>query len=229
MFGLFKKKKQETPAPEPAPQPPQDKTPAFLRPLYPYRAVGEALDQTRLDDASYLEMEGVLYELKCPNPECVLNIRTQGVNVKQVYDQVRNVSGCPACKLQFGENDIKGYTFKEGEIPHEVPKNNNRWDGFIVRRVIHVDDDIFEQYSQKMYGKPKEEMTRAESDALCEEYYKSGEWKPREAADRVRIAEEKAKAEAARAAAAAERAKAEAEKAQEPATEQQAPTPEAKA
>ena len=173
MFGFFRKK--SAPAPEP-PKPAEDKTPAFLRPLYPYRAVGEPLDTARLDDPGYLQMTGVLYELKCPNPDCVLNIRTQGVNVKSLYDKVRNESGCPACKLQFGENDARGYTFKEGEIPHEVPKNNGRWEGFIVRRVIHVGEEVFERYAQSLYQKPKEALTRAESDAICEEYYRSGDW-----------------------------------------------------
>ena len=174
MFGWFKKKEEVKEAPA---TPPQDKTPAFLRPLYPYRAVGEALDTTRLGDASYIQMEGALYELKCPNPDCAMNVRTQGVNLKSLYEQIRDGSGCPVCKLQFGENDAKGYTFKDGEIPHEVPKNNGRWDGFVLRRVIYVSPEAFEKYAQKLYNKGKEELTRQESDALCEEYYRSGEWK----------------------------------------------------
>lgn len=154
-----------------------DKTPAFLRPLYPYRAVGELLDVSRLDDDSYIQMEGVLYELKCPNPDCVLNIRTQGVNLKSLYEHIRDISGCPACKLQFGENDIKGYVFKEGEIPHEIIKNNGRWKGFYVRRVIFVPNEIFKRYSKEIYQKDKENLTRDESDKICEQYYQSNEWK----------------------------------------------------
>ena len=162
-------------------KPAEDKTPAFLRPLYPYRAVGEALDTTRLDDPTYLQMNWVLYELKCPNPACVLNVRTQGVNVKAMYEEIRDDSGCPACKLQFGPKDEEGYTFKEGEIPHEVLKNNGRWEGFIVRRVIHVAEDVFAAYGQRLYGKSKEQLTRAETDAICEEYYRSGDWREPEA------------------------------------------------
>ena len=173
MFNFFRKK-TEAAAPAAAPQPVQDKTPAFLKPLYPYRAVGEPLDPARLDDADYIQMTGVLYELKCPNPECVLNVRTQGVNLKSLYERLRDVSGCPSCKLQFGENDAKGYQFKQGEIPHEVPRNNGRWEGFVVRRVIQVPEEVFEDYAQKMYQKGKEQLTRQEADAICEAYYASG-------------------------------------------------------
>ena len=178
MFNWFRKKSKEpsAPAAAAAPAPQVDKTPAFLRPLYPYRAVGEPLDASRLDDASYVQMEGVLYELKCPNPACALNVRTQGVNLKSLYERLRDESGCPSCKLQFGEKDAQGYQFKEGEIPHEVPRNGGRWDGFIVRRVIWVPDEAFEAYAQKLYGKGKEQLNREESDALCEAYYRSGEW-----------------------------------------------------
>ena len=126
-------------------------------------------------------MNWVLYELKCPNPDCVLNVRTQGVNVKAMYEKIRDDSGCPACKLQFGPKDDEGYTFKEGEIPHEVLKNNGRWPGFLVRRVIHVDEDVFASYGQRLYGKSKEQLTRAETDAICEEYYRSGDWREPEA------------------------------------------------
>ena len=149
-----------------------DKTPAFLRPLYPFRAVGDALDVTRLDDITYIKMEGVLYELKCPNPDCVMNIRTQGRNLKNLYDHIKEVSGCPVCKLQFGINDDKGYFFKEGEIKHDILKNNGQWDGFIVKRVIYVSDEIFENYAIKLFHKHKNELSRQESDLICEEYYK---------------------------------------------------------
>lgn len=168
----------------------KDRTPAFLGPLYPYRAVGDALDPSRLDDFGYIEQNWVLYELKCPNPECVLNARTQGANLKQLYLKIRDDSGCPACKLQFGANDAKGYEFKEGELVHEVPKNKGRWEGFTVRRVIFVPEDVFDSYGRRMYGKPKEDLNRTETDAICEEYYKSGDWKSVEA---VKVAEAKAK------------------------------------
>lgn len=173
----------------------EDKTPAFLRPLYPYRAVGEVLDVNRLDDPDYIQMNWVLYELKCPNPDCVLNVRTQGVNVKPMYEKIRDDSGCPSCKLQFGPKDEEGYKFKEGEIVHEVLKNNGRWAGFDVRRVIHVAEEVFEAYAQKLYNKHKEELTRPESDAICEEYYRSGDWKEPEAQLVVKAKEKHAEME----------------------------------
>lgn len=190
MFNWFKKKKEELPQEPVVESKPEDKTPAFLRPLYPFRAVGECLDTKRLDDASYITMSNVLYELKCPNPDCVLNVRSQGTNIKSLYEKIRDDSGCPACKLQFGENDVKGYTFKEGEIVHEVLKNNGRWEGFDVRRVIYVSEDVFQEYGQKMFGKDKEALTREESDAICEDYYAHGDW---QAAEDAKVAELKVK------------------------------------
>ncbi|GHU78410.1 hypothetical protein AGMMS49992_28990 [Clostridia bacterium] len=97
-----------------APKEPEDKTPAFLRPLYPYKAVGERLDATKLGDPDYITMNNVLYELHCPAPDCVLNVRTQGVNVQRMYDKLL-VVGCPACKQN---------------------------EPFFVRRVVHVPEEI---------------------------------------------------------------------------------------
>ncbi|GHU80595.1 hypothetical protein AGMMS49992_33660 [Clostridia bacterium] len=108
-MAIFKKK----PVVE-TPKEPEDKTPAFLRPLYPYKAVGEHLDVTRLSNPDYITMNNVLYELHCPASDCVLNVRTQGVNVQRMYDKLLEV-GCPTCKQK---------------------------EPFIVRRVVHVPEEI---------------------------------------------------------------------------------------
>ncbi|GHU78080.1 hypothetical protein AGMMS49992_27760 [Clostridia bacterium] len=109
-MALFKKK----PVIEEQPKELEDKTPAFLCPLYPYKAVGEYLDCSRLEDDSYIEMNGVLYELHCLNPECVLNVRTQGVNLRRMYNKLLEV-GCPSCKQK---------------------------EPFVVRRVVYVPEEV---------------------------------------------------------------------------------------
>ncbi len=147
------------------------KEPAFLKPLYPFRAIGNPLDAKDVDCE-----EVALYELKCPNPECVCAIHTRACNVEKMDEKIRLDSGCPVCKLQFGENDLKGYQFKQGEIVHEVPKNNGRWEGFIIRRLIYVPDDIFQDYGRKLYSKDKEELTRAETDEIAQKFYEEGDW-----------------------------------------------------
>ncbi len=118
----------------------------------------------------------VLYELKCPNPDCICAIHTRGHNVKMLDAKIRNESGCPVCKLQFGENDIKGYQFKKGEIEHEVLKNNGRWPGFIIRRLIYVPERIFQEYGQRLFGKKIEELSREETDAIAQKFYEGNEW-----------------------------------------------------
>lgn len=148
------------------------KEPAFLKPLYPFRAIGNPLDPKAIDCE-----EVALYELKCPNPECVCAIHTRACNVGKMDEKIRQDSGCPVCKLQFGENDIKGYRFKEGEIVHEVPKNNGRWEGFIIRRLIYVPLHIFQDYAMSMYSKKADDLTRQESDEITERFYSVGDWK----------------------------------------------------
>lgn len=73
------KKKVEAPVVEKKEKP----TPAFLREDYPYKAVGDVI--TDLDS---LETNGVLYEIKCP--KCEMSIRSQGCNVKSVYNRLLN-------------------------------------------------------------------------------------------------------------------------------------------
>ena len=58
-------------------------TPAFLREDYPYKTVGDVI--TDLDS---LVPNGVLYEIKCP--KCEMSIRSQGCNVKKVYEKLLN-------------------------------------------------------------------------------------------------------------------------------------------
>lgn len=164
-----------------------DKTPAYLRPLYPFRAVGECLDICRLDDFDYISAHHVLYELKCPNPQCVLAIRTQGINLKKYYSHLRDVSGCPACKLQFGKKDETEYVFKEGEKNIPLTRNNGRWNGFEVRRVIYVPIEIFEEYGQKNFNKNAKELSRQDANEICEEFYTIGNWRKIEEALLVKL------------------------------------------
>lgn len=80
---MFGKKKEE-----PKPQAPQEKpTPAFLRPDYPYQAIGEAL---KPEDC----VDGVVYEIKCH--QCERSIRSQGQNIKSTYERLKD-SGCIGC------------------------------------------------------------------------------------------------------------------------------------
>lgn len=58
-------------------------TPTFCRENYPYKAVGDVIT-----DFDSLEPHGVLYEIKCP--KCEMSIRTQGCNVKRVYEKLMN-------------------------------------------------------------------------------------------------------------------------------------------
>ncbi len=147
------------------------KTPAFIQPLYPFRAVGKPLSLEEIDCTQL-----VLYELKCPNPDCICAIHTRGQNVKKLDSKLREECGCPVCKLQFGENDVKGYQFKEGELRHELPVNNGRWSGFIIRRLIYVPKTIFQEYAVTMYSCNAEELTRQQADAIVEKFYENGKW-----------------------------------------------------
>ena len=84
MFG--KKKKAPT---SPQPETPKEKpTPAFLRPDYPYQAVGEPIT-----DLSTLK-PGVVYEIKCH--KCEMSIRSQGPNIRSTYERLKE-SGCIGC------------------------------------------------------------------------------------------------------------------------------------
>lgn len=90
MFGFGKKKKdpekelEELIAEAEAKEEKKEKpTPAYLRPDYPYQAIGEPI--TDLDS---LIPTGVLYEIKCP--KCEMSIRSQGVNIKPTYERMMN-------------------------------------------------------------------------------------------------------------------------------------------
>ena len=58
-------------------------TPTFCRENYPYKAVGDVIT-----DFDSLKPHGVLYEIKCP--KCEMSIRSQGCNVKRVYEKLLN-------------------------------------------------------------------------------------------------------------------------------------------
>ena len=83
---MFKKRKVETPPVEEKKEKP---TPAFLRPDYPYQAVGEAI--TDLDQLQ----PGVVYEIKCH--QCEMSIRSQGQNIKSTYERLMAGNGCIGC------------------------------------------------------------------------------------------------------------------------------------
>ena len=75
MFG--KKAKAEPIAEEKKEKP----TPAYLRPDYPYQAIGDPIT-----DLDTLVPTGVLYEIKCH--KCEMSIRSQGVNIKPTYERL---------------------------------------------------------------------------------------------------------------------------------------------
>ena len=87
---MFGKKKAEEPAVE---RPKEKPTPAYLREDYPYKAVGEAIEN--LDSLE----NGVVYEIWCEN--CKMSIRSQGQNIKAQYERMKD-SGCIGC----GNNEL---------------------------------------------------------------------------------------------------------------------------
>ena len=80
---MFKKKDNTPPVEEKKEKP----TPAFLRDDYPYKAVGDELDVSQVED-------GVVYEIKCH--QCEMSIRSQGQNIKTTWERLQN-SGCIGC------------------------------------------------------------------------------------------------------------------------------------
>ena len=88
MFG----KKKEPPPPIDPEQPAEKPMPAYLRPDYPYQAIGEPIT-----DFSLIQQTGVLYEIKCLTPDCCLCARSQGVNIPGLYEKM-STDGCPSCK-----------------------------------------------------------------------------------------------------------------------------------
>ena len=80
---MFKKKDNTPPVEEKKEKP----TPAFLRPDYPYKAIGDAL---KPEDC----VDGVVYEIKCHG--CEMSIRSQGQNIRSTYERLKE-SGCIGC------------------------------------------------------------------------------------------------------------------------------------
>lgn len=68
----------------------ENTTPTFLREDYPYKGIGEIIT-----DLATLTLDGVLYEIKCPN--CEMSIRSQGSNVRRVYERMMSTNGCFGC------------------------------------------------------------------------------------------------------------------------------------
>ena len=81
MFG----KKKVAPVQE---QKEEKPVPAFLREDYPFKAIGEPIN-----DLSLIE-DGAVYEIKCT--QCEMSIRSQGQNIKTTYDRLKK-SGCIGC------------------------------------------------------------------------------------------------------------------------------------
>lgn len=81
------KGKEVVPLPE-APKGSGKTTPAFLGEDYPYKAIGEAIE-----DMNTLEAD-IVYEIKCP--ACEMSIRSQGVNIKSTWERLQS-SGCIGC------------------------------------------------------------------------------------------------------------------------------------
>lgn len=109
MIIMFKKK-------EAAPQPeaPKEKpTPAFLRDDYPYKAVGDAIT-----DLNTLE-PGVVYEIKCH--KCEMSIRSQGQNIKSIYERIMAGNGCIGCGNK--ELVIKRVDMSMAPATTTAPKN----------------------------------------------------------------------------------------------------------
>ena len=80
---MFKKKD----TPQPVEEKKEKPTPAFLRPDYPYKAVGDELDVSQVED-------GVVYEIKCH--QCEMSIRSQGQNIRSTWERLQS-SGCIGC------------------------------------------------------------------------------------------------------------------------------------
>lgn len=64
-------------------------TPAYLREDYPYKAIGE-----EITDMSMIQ-DGLVYEINCPI--CKMCIRSQGQNIREIYQRLINDSGCFGC------------------------------------------------------------------------------------------------------------------------------------
>ena len=82
---MFGKKKEVIP---PVEEKKEEPAPAYLRPDYPFKAVGEALEAGEVED-------GVVYEIKCN--KCEMSIRSQGQNIRRTWNGLKE-SGCIGCK-----------------------------------------------------------------------------------------------------------------------------------
>lgn len=78
-------------------------TPAFLRPDYPYQAVGGELKPDECED-------GEVFEIKCK--ECGMSIRTQGHNINATWERLQK-SGCIGC----GNNELRIYRVDMNKAP----------------------------------------------------------------------------------------------------------------
>lgn len=88
---VFNRKKKESNAVQQAQQekPKEKPTPSYLRPDYPYQAIGDPI--VNLD----MLQEGVVYEIKCH--KCEMSIRSQGQNIKSTYERLMAGNGCIGC------------------------------------------------------------------------------------------------------------------------------------
>ena len=105
---IFGKKKQA--AAPPVEEKKEKPTPAFLRPDYPYKAIGDPIT-----DMDTLE-NGVVYEIKCH--QCEMSIRSQGQNIRSTYERLKD-SGCIGC----GNKDLKVYKVDMSKAPKAPSKD----------------------------------------------------------------------------------------------------------
>ena len=89
MFGR-RKKEAAAAAAAAAAQPEEKPTPAYLRDDYPYKAVGDPIE-----DLDTLEDSGVVYEIWCD--KCETSIRAQGKKLRETYKMLMAGNGCLNC------------------------------------------------------------------------------------------------------------------------------------
>ena len=98
---MSKKSKNAEPI---APEKTEKPTPAYLRPDYPFKSVGDPIE-----DLNALA-EGQIYEIKCH--QCEMSIRSQGQNIKGTLDRLKD-RGCMGC----GNKDLKIYKVDMSKAP----------------------------------------------------------------------------------------------------------------
>lgn len=84
---MFRKRK---PVSQPEPAVEEKPTPAYLRDDYPYKAIGDPIE-----NLAVLDNSSDVYEIWCD--ACKTAIRTQGVNIRSTYERLVSGNGCLGC------------------------------------------------------------------------------------------------------------------------------------